>query len=140
MTKDESHNFSKREGFTCDYSDSDQDFMSRKNVAVLLLLLPLVLVYGQLTISNSQRQLVASYFTNEIVDSMFYQEKEGNECQFQIQFLIKQNQNVGLVKSLSKLDKDLMSHVFFFICLYGYYFILGKWLMVFNLEKYVKSF
>ena len=140
MTKDESHNFSKREGFTCDYSDSDQDFMSRKNVAVLLLLLPLVLVYGQLTISNSQRQLVASYFTNEIVDSTFYQEKEGNECQFQIQFLIKQNQNVGLVKSLSKLDKDLMSHVFFFICLYGYYFILGKWLMVFNLEKYVKSF
>ena len=48
------------------------------------------------TISRySQRQL-ASYVPDEIAKCIFYQEKEVDEYLFQIQFLIKQNQNVGL--------------------------------------------
>ena len=51
-----------------------------------------ILVYSQLTISNLQ----SSYFSDEIADCIFYQVKEGDEYFFQIQFLIKQNQNVEL--------------------------------------------
>ena len=45
---------------------------------------------ASLIIYNSQR------FPDEIVDCIFYYEKEGDEYLFQILFLIKQNQNVGL--------------------------------------------
>ena len=44
---------------------------------------------------NSQRKL-ASYFPDEIVDYIFYWEKEGDEYLFQIKFLVKQNLNVEL--------------------------------------------
>ena len=40
--------------------------------------------------------MVASEFPDETTDCIFYYEKEGDKYLFQIQFLIKQNQNVGL--------------------------------------------
>ena len=56
---------------------------------------------------------------------------------FQIHFLIKQNYNVGSVKFV---EIRSGSYIILSIWLYGYHFILGTWLMVFNLEKYVKFF
>ena len=133
---------------------------------------------------------------DEIADCTFHQEKEGDKYLFQILFLIKQNQNVGLchvfrecvfsqltseltnilhfqqtrkvytqvsmaigyqitssiqltscllvhvhIKSLSKLHENPISFwLYVFMATMATLFQVYTWLMVFNLEKHVKSF